>query len=154
MKIGRRVGALGVLIASLTLLGACGSQEGRSVSASDGSHDHDHSHDHGSSNICNNDSCRMQATSPDDADVIVEIEFRNGVVYTLKNRVSISSGDQVVFSIISDVDEVIHVHGVDLIGEVLSGDPTNYLGIRVDSSGIFKVEFENSGTFIVELLVS
>ncbi len=138
--------ATGIVVAFLALLGACGSQDGTS-GESHSDHDHDHSHDHGSSKT-------MSTVLPDDADVVIEIEFRNGVVDTPENRVSISSGDQVVFSIVSDVDELIHVHGVDLVGEVSSGESKNFFGYEIQISGIFEVEFEDSGVFITELLVN
>jgi len=145
LKIDRlRVGATGMLVAFLALIGACGSQD---ETSGEPHANHDHSHDHGSSKS-------MSTVFPEDADVVIEIEFRNGVVNTPKNRVAISSGDQIVFSILSDVDELIHVHGVDLVGEVSSGESENFFGFEIQTSGIFEVEFENSGVFITELLVS
>ena len=110
------------------------------------SHDHDHGHDHGSSNT-------MAVLSPDQADVLIQIEYLGGEVITSETRVSVSDGDVVVFSIISDVDELIHVHGVDYLGEVSSGSSPSYLGFEAEVSGIFEVEFENSRAFITELLV-
>ncbi len=110
------------------------------------SHDHDHDHDHGSSNA-------MAVLSPDQADVLIQIEYLGGEVITSETRVSVSDGDVVVFSIISDVDELIHVHGVDYLGEVSSGSSPSYLGFEAEVSGIFEVEFENSRAFITELLV-
>ena len=110
------------------------------------SHDHDHDHDHGSSNA-------MAVLSPDQADVLIQIEYLGGEVITSETRVSVSDGDVVVFSIISDVDEQIHVHGVDYLGEVSSGSSPSYLGFEAEVSGIFEVEFENSRAFITELLV-
>ena len=61
---------------------------------------------------------------------------------------------QIVFSVVSDMDEFIHVHGVDFMGEVSANSSTNYLGFTMEVPGIFEVEFENSGTFITELLAS
>ena len=136
-------GIIVISVALLPILGSCGSKDETSTKEFHS----DHGHDHGSAEA-------MSVVSPDSADVLIEIEFRNGVVDTSKNRVSVSSGDQVVFAITSDVDEFIHVHGVDLMGEVLSGDSKNYLGIQIQTSGIFEVEFENSGIFITELMVS
>lgn len=107
---------------------------------------HDHDHDHGSSNA-------MAVLSPDQADVLIQIEYLGGEVITSETRVSVSDGDVVIFSIISDVDELIHVHGVDYLGEVSSGSSPSYLGFEAEVSGIFEVEFENSRAFITELLV-
>ena len=111
-----------------------------------GNHDHHHDHDHGSSNA-------MAVLSPDQADVIIQVEYLEGEVITSENRVSVSDGDVVVFSIVSDVDELIHVHGIDYLGEISSGGSPSYLGFEIEVSGIFEVEFENSRTFITELLV-
>ncbi len=106
----------------------------------------DHDHDHGSSNA-------MEILFPEQADVVIEIEYLEGEVITSESRVSASSGDVVVFSIVSDVDELIHVHGVDYLGEVSSGSFPSYFGFKIEASGIFEVEFEDSRTFITELLV-
>ena len=109
-------------------------------------HDHDHDHDHGSSNA-------METLSPEQADVVIEVEYLEGEVITSESRVSASEGDVVVFSVVSDVDELIHVHGVDYMGEVSSGSSPSYFGFKIEASGIFEVEFEDSRTFITELLV-
>ena len=108
--------------------------------------DHDHDHDHGSSNA-------METLFPEQADVVIEVEYLEGEVITSESRVSASEGDVVVFSIVSDVDELIHVHGVDYMGEVSSGSSPSYFGFKIEASGIFEVEFEDSRTFITELLV-
>ena len=113
---------------------------------SDHDHDHDHDHEHGSSNA-------MEALFPEQADVVIEVEYLEGEVITSESRVSASNGDVVVFSIVSDVDELIHVHGVDYLGEVSSGSSPSYFGFKIEASGIFEVEFEDSRTFITELLV-
>ena len=106
----------------------------------------DHDHDHGSSNA-------METLFPDQADVVIEVEYFEGEVITSESRVSASDGDVIVFSIVSDVDELIHVHGVDYLGEVSSGSSPSYFGFKIEASGIFEVEFEDSRTFITELLV-
>ena len=106
----------------------------------------DHDHDHGSSNA-------MEALFPEQADVVIEVEYLEGEVITSESRVSASEGDVVVFSIVSDVDELIHVHGVDYMGEVSPGSSPSYFGFKIEASGIFEVEFEDSRTFITELLV-
>ena len=108
-------------------------------------HDHDHDHDHGNSNM-------MEVISPDQADVLIEIEFRDGEVTAPANRVSSSIGDRIAFAVVSDVDEFIHVHGVDFMGVISSSSSINYLGFTMETAGIFEVEFENSGAFIIELL--
>ena len=84
---------------------------------------------------------------------MLEVEYFEGEVITSESRVSASDGDVVVFSIVSDVDELIHVHGVDYMGEVSSGSSPSYFGFKIEASGIFEVEFEDSRTFITELLV-
>ena len=139
------ISVLGFLLVSLALLGACGSEGDTSVAPSEAAHDHAHTHK--SSNM-------MMSIPLEDADLIIEIEFRNGIVITNENRVFIRNGETALFAVFSDVDEVIHIHGVDLVGEILSGDSKNYFGFTITASGIFEVEFENSGTFVTEILVS
>ena len=156
----RGIRALATLLLLTGALLACGgssetpvesanSHEGHDEEKDSDHHDHHdhHAHDHGSSNM-------MMSISPEQADVLVEIEFRGGEVFTPSNRVTVAKGDQIVFAVISDVDEFIHVHGVDYMGEVSSGGSTNYLGFTMDALGIFEVEFENSEIFIIELLAS
>ena len=150
----RGIRVLATLLLLTGALLACGGSSETPVessSAHEGHHGEEdsghHAHDHGSSNM-------MMSISPEQADVLVEIEFRGGEVFTPSNRVTISRGDQIAFAVISDVDEFIHVHGVDYMGEVSSGGSTSYLGFTMDALGIFEVEFENSGIFIIELLTS
>jgi len=160
MRFGRKqISTIAISLLLLSVLLACAGSSETPVASShaDESHhgekdsdDHghnDHDHDHGSSNT-------MMTVSPDQADVVIEIEFLKGEVSTVTNRVSVSIGDQIVLAVVSDVDEFIHVHGVDLIGKVSSVTSINYLGFEMGISGIFEVEFENSGTFITELLAS
>ena len=150
----RRIRAFATLLLLTGVLLACGGSPETPVESShshEGHHgekdsDHD-AHDHGSSKM-------MTSISPEQADVLVEIEFRGGEVFTPSNRVTVAKGDQIAFAVISDVDEFIHVHGVDYMGEVSSGGSTSYLGFTMDALGIFEVEFENSGIFIIELLAS
>ncbi|MEG3585798.1 MAG: hypothetical protein VX353_00730 [Actinomycetota bacterium] len=160
MRFGQKqISTIAIPLVLLSVLLACAGSSETPVASShtDESHhgekdsdDHghnDHDHDHGSSNM-------MMTMTPDQADVLVEIEFRDGEVTRSANRVSISVGDQIVFSVVSDIDEFIHVHGVDFMGEVFANSSTNYLGFIMEVAGIFEVEFENSGTFIIELLAS
>ena len=122
------------------------SYENKETSDHGHDHDHDHGHDHGSSNV-------METLLPEQADVVIEVEYLEGEVITSESRVSASEGDVVVFSVVSDVDELIHVHGVDYMAEVSSGSSPSYFGFKIEASGIFEVEFEDSRTFITELLV-
>jgi heme/copper-type cytochrome/quinol oxidase subunit 2 len=61
-------------------------------------------------------------------------------------------GDTVRFRIRSDTADHVHVHGYDLMKDVEPGK-TATMSFKATITGIFEVEFEDSGTQIAELKV-
>jgi heme/copper-type cytochrome/quinol oxidase subunit 2 len=61
-------------------------------------------------------------------------------------------GDRVVFRVRSSKPEHVHVHGYDLLADVVPGKTTR-MSFEADITGIFEIEFEDSAEQIAELTV-
>ena len=89
-----------------------------------------------------------------DANVSLMAEFANGEISVDgDDRINVSVGDIVAISVTSDVSDEAHLHGYDLFTEVHPGDSSMML-FTADTPGKFELEFETSGTFVLELVVS
>lgn len=87
------------------------------------------------------------------ADVVIEVKFQAGEVSVESSRIEAAVGDIVEIRITSDVGEEVHVHGYDIITEVVAGAVTE-MRFKADVPGIWEVEFEQSGAALFELEVS
>jgi FtsP/CotA-like multicopper oxidase with cupredoxin domain len=67
--------------------------------------------------------------------------------------IEVTQGDTVRFRVRSDAPEEVHVHGYDLMTEVEPGK-TARMEFQADITGIFEIEFEDSGKQIAELKVN
>ena len=68
-------------------------------------------------------------------------------------HLTVDQGAQVVVHVTSDgVEDEVHVHGYDLMGDVAPGAPAN-ITFTADIVGRFEIELENAGTPIGELEV-
>jgi FtsP/CotA-like multicopper oxidase with cupredoxin domain len=67
-------------------------------------------------------------------------------------KLEYKQGDTVRFRVRSSTPEHVHVHGYDLLADVEPGRTTR-MSFEADITGIFEIEFENSGTPIAELRV-
>ncbi len=72
------------------------------------------------------------------ADKVTELEF--------------TEGETVRFRVRSDGPEEVHVHGYDISKDVEAGQ-TATMSFKATITGIFEIEFEESGTQIAELKV-
>jgi len=81
------------------------------------------------------------------------IVVRNGDPVGGVQELEYSAGDQVEFTVRSDVADEIHVHGYDLMKDVEAGGSASF-SFPADLEGIFEVELEESGTQIAELRVN
>lgn len=90
----------------------------------------------------------------DDADITISATYAGGdVVLDGDDRVEVSIDDVVMITITSDVAEEAHLHGYDILAEVGPGSDGMIL-FTAKTPGRFEIEFEQSGTFIAELVVS
>lgn len=63
------------------------------------------------------------------------------------------AGDQVRFTVDSDVADEVHVHGYDLMKDVAAGGSVSF-SFSAEIEGIFEVELEEHGEQIAELRVN
>ena len=68
-------------------------------------------------------------------------------------RLSYNNGDQVRFSVQSDVADEIHVHGYDLMKDVSAGGSVSF-SFPAKIEGVFEIELEEHKEQIAELRVS
>ena len=68
-------------------------------------------------------------------------------------RLSYNNGDQVRFSVQSDVADEIHVHGYDLMKDVPAGGSVSF-SFPAKIEGVFEIELEGRKEQIAELRVS
>lgn len=79
--------------------------------------------------------------------VVVNGQPQGGIV-----RQTVSKGDRVVFVVMSDVADEIHLHGYDKSTDVTAGG-TARLPFIADLPGRFEVELESRGVQIADLTV-
>ncbi len=116
---------------------------GEAAQQPDGGHDHDS----GTPAI-------EDGLTASDADITISATFQGGKV-TLDGdeRVEVGVDDVVMIMVTSDVAESVHLHGYDLLAEAGPGTDAMML-FTADTAGRFEIEFETSGTFVAELIVS
>lgn len=81
------------------------------------------------------------------------IRFENGEVVGGVQKIEVSEGDTVRFTVRSDIEDEVHVHGFDVSKEVGPGKPAR-LDFKAGFTGVFEIELENSGVPIIELQVN
>jgi plastocyanin len=83
---------------------------------------------------------------------VVEVTIADGEVQTDSDQVEVASGETVRVVVTSDVDDELHVHGVDQTAELVGGEPTT-IEFTVDEPGVFEVETHDDGRLLFQLLV-
>jgi len=81
------------------------------------------------------------------------IVVRNGEPVGGVQELEYSAGEQVGFTVHSDVADEIHVHGYDLMKNVAAGGSVSF-SFPADIEGIFEVELEGRKEQIAELRVN
>lgn len=95
------------------------------------------------------DSSTRAAGSPSASVVLVRGGKPAGGLKTL----SFKGGDEIRFTVSSDVADEIHVHGYDLMKDVKAGGKVSF-AFKGDINGVFEVELEGVGVQIASLKVS
>lgn len=122
---------------------------GMTVTGSGDASNDDHDHDHSDANAAIED-----GLSASDADATIRASYVDGAVsIDGEDRVEVATGDVVMIMISSDVAEEAHLHGYDILANV-SPDSDGMILFTANTPGRFEIEFEQSGTFIAELVVS
>ncbi|MGH8825305.1 MAG: hypothetical protein ACRDVN_12610 [Jiangellaceae bacterium] len=91
-------------------------------------------------------------TPPADQVREIEVGITDGTVDTAEDSVEVAVGDTVRMTVSSDVDDEVHVHGVDRTAELSASRPTT-LEFTVDEPGVFEVETHDSHLLLFQLLV-
>lgn len=106
------------------------------------------------------DGARINATQlvevmgdTESGDVVIEAALANGTVAVDSDRVEIPLGSTVEIRVTADAMEHVHLHGYDIMANV-APESGAVIAFTADTPGKFEVEFEESGIFIVELVVS
>jgi heme/copper-type cytochrome/quinol oxidase subunit 2 len=83
----------------------------------------------------------------------VALEFAGGEVVGGVETIEVTSGEEVTMTVTSDVQEELHVHGVDLYEDLPPGEEVE-VTFTPEAEGIFEIELHGSGTQLANLEVS
>lgn len=123
-----------------------------SAMSNDESTDDGHSHSHGDHGEAG--SGIEDGLAIEDANVSRAVTLSDGAVsLDGDERIEVAVGDIVIVTISSDIAEQAHLHGYDVLVDVEPGTAATLL-FTADTPGKFEIEFEKSGAFIAELVVS
>jgi plastocyanin len=92
------------------------------------------------------------ATTPPASVREIEVGIVDGTVDTAEDSVEVVVGETVRLTVTSDVDDEVHVHGVDQTAELSAGSPTT-LELGFTEPGVYEVETHDSGLLLVQLIV-
>lgn len=81
------------------------------------------------------------------------IRVEGGVKVDGPDTISVAQGETVVFQVVADVADEVHVHGYDLLFETVPGEPI-VVEFMADATGIFEVELEESHLDLVNIEVT
>lgn len=90
-------------------------------------------------------------TTTTEADV-TEFVIEGGEVVSGPDRIEAELGSTVMFVVVSDAVDHVHVHGYDIFFDVAPGTPAE-IEFTADVPGIFEIELEESHILLVELEV-
>ncbi len=83
----------------------------------------------------------------------VALEFAGGDVVGGVETIEVTSGEEVTMTVTSDVQEELHVHGVDLYEDLPPGEEVE-VTFTPEAEGIFEIELHGSGTQLASMEVS
>jgi len=83
----------------------------------------------------------------------VALEFAGGEVVGGVETIEVTSGEELAMTVTSDVQEELHVHGVDLYEDLPPGEEVE-VTFTPEAEGIFEIELHGSGTQLANLEVS
>jgi plastocyanin len=83
---------------------------------------------------------------------VIEVQIVDGSVRTEADRVEVASGESVRLVVTSDVDDELHVHGVDQTAVLVAGEPTT-IEFTAGEPGVYEVETHDGGQLLFQLLV-
>jgi len=83
----------------------------------------------------------------------VALEFAGGEVVGGVETIEVTSGEEVTMTVTTDVQEELHVHGVDLYEDLPPGEEVA-VTFTPEAEGVFEIELHDSGTQIANLEVA
>ena len=98
------------------------------------------------------DTTTTEPPPPEEERTEVAVEFRDGQVVGGVRRLEIERGDRVVVVVQSDVADHVHVHGIDILQDVVPGSPAR-LRFRPRTPGVIEIELEDRHLLLAELEV-
>ncbi len=137
MSYTKRIASLLLAIAAIAGLVACGGSDDSSSS---------NSSSHASSSGAG-------GTTGGSAEPAATIVVENGEPVGGVQELEYQAGEEVRFTVRSDVADEIHVHGYDLMKDVAAGGAVSF-SFPADIEGIFEVELEGRKEQIAELRVN
>ena len=93
-----------------------------------------------------------ETTPPVDTPVVVRIVVVNGAPKGGIVRRTVDKGDRIVLVVKSDVSDHVHLHGYDIMRDVVPGK-TARLRFKATIPGRFEVELEDRGVQIADITV-
>lgn len=84
---------------------------------------------------------------------IPEVTVQNGEPLGGVEEIEVDEGEQVRFTVKSDTDDEVHVHGFDVSQPVGPGEPASF-DFKAGFTGVFEVELELTAVPIIELQVN
>jgi plastocyanin len=82
----------------------------------------------------------------------IEVVVVDGTVDTAEDSVDVAVGETVRVTVTSDVDDEVHVHGVEQTADLSAGSPTT-LEFSLAEPGVYEVETHESGLLLLQLIV-
>lgn len=84
---------------------------------------------------------------------LVALEFADGEVVGGVETIEVTSGEEVTLTVTSDVQEELHIHGVDLYEDLPPGEEVA-VTFTPEAEGVFELELHDSATQIASMEVS
>jgi major membrane immunogen (membrane-anchored lipoprotein) len=137
MSYAKRIAPLLIAIVAITGLAACGSSDNNRTGTSSNT----------------NTGGKEATTEGGGAESAMTIVVENGEPVGGVQELEYSAGEQISFTVRSDVADEIHVHGYDLMKDVPAGGTVSFY-FPADIEGIFEVELEGRKEQIAELRVN
>jgi len=91
-------------------------------------------------------------TSEPEIERTLEVTVRDAKPVGGLQHLTVDKGDEVVVRVEADVGDEVHIHGYDLVQDVVPGEPVE-IHFEANIAGRFEIELEDAGTPIAELEV-
>jgi len=87
--------------------------------------------------------------TPSPERTFIDVTFRGGAVQGPR-RFTVTQGERVRILVRADVSDHVHLHGYDLMADVVPGEPAR-IDFVAKAAGVYEVELEDAGTLLFHL---